>query len=80
MHLYQGGNCCTCKLKSKCTKAARRTIGRWEYEHLLEEMQQRVEADKEKIRLRQWLSEQIVFTKHIARIGKVLILVLLPDP
>jgi len=57
MRRYQTDACKDCRLKQQCTKASRRTIERWEHEHLLEEMQVRVEADKEKYRLRQHLSE-----------------------
>lgn len=57
MHRYRTDACPTCDLKPKCTKAAFRTIGRWEHEHLLEAMETRVRENKDKVRQRQWLSE-----------------------
>ncbi|MCL6473180.1 MAG: transposase [Firmicutes bacterium] len=57
MRLYERQSCPSCTLKEKCTKALKRTVTRWEHEHILEEMQERVLLNQDKIRIRQWLSE-----------------------
>lgn len=57
LRLYRTLYCQNCELKPACTETGNRTVYRWEYEHLLEEMQLRVETDKAKIRQRQQLSE-----------------------
>lgn len=57
IHNYQANDCSNCHLKSMCTKAESRLVTRWEHEHLLEEIQARVAANRAKVRLRQTLSE-----------------------
>lgn len=57
MRFYEGQSCPSCTLKEKCTKALKRTVSRWEHEEILEEMQERVLLNQDKIRVRQWLSE-----------------------
>ena len=58
MRIYKGEDCPGCCLKDKCIRnGKRRVIYRWEHEDILEEMGKRVQADKEKVRMRQWLSE-----------------------
>jgi transposase len=57
IRLYEGQSCSNCGLKEKCTKAAKRTVTRWEHEEILEEMQGRVLLNLDKVRIRQWLSE-----------------------
>jgi hypothetical protein len=58
MRLYKSGDCIGCYAKARCTRNNKgRIIYRWEHEDMLEEMRRRVRADKEKIKMRQWLSE-----------------------
>jgi len=44
--------CQTCWLKSQCTPGPERRITRWEHEHLLEAVQQRLDANPEAMRQR----------------------------
>lgn len=56
--IYQGEDCLSCTLRIQCTTHFRgRTISRWEYEEILEDMRQRVESNRPKVKMRQWLSE-----------------------
>lgn len=57
MRLYKTNNCPECLLKQKCTKAASRTVTRWEHEDILEKIEANLQANPEKIRQRQWLVE-----------------------
>jgi transposase len=58
MRIYKGEDCPGCRLRDKCIRnGKRRVIYRWEHEDILEEMGKRVQADKEKVSMRQWLSE-----------------------
>jgi transposase len=44
--------CPRCPLKARCTTGAERRITRWEHEHLLEEVQQRLDANPQAMRVR----------------------------
>jgi Transposase DDE domain len=44
--------CQNCSLKSQCTTGPERRITRWEYEHLLEAVQQRLDANPQAMRQR----------------------------
>lgn len=56
--LYGSNSCADCSLKSKCTKSPKgRMISRWEHEAVIERMEERIRANRDKVRLRQWLSE-----------------------
>ena len=44
--------CQDCSLKSQCTTASERRIARWEHEHLLEAVQQRLDANPQAMRQR----------------------------
>jgi hypothetical protein len=55
---YTTGACHGCSQKSKCTRSKQtRRISRWEYEDVLEEMEQRVKEHPEKTRMRKALAE-----------------------
>lgn len=55
---YKGKDCQGCQVKDRCTRNSKgRTLYRWEHEDILEEMRRQVQADKEKVKMRQWLSE-----------------------
>jgi transposase len=49
--------CPSCRLKSQCTKAAERRITRWEHEHVLEAVQQRLDKNPQAMRLRRETAE-----------------------
>lgn len=58
MRLYKSKDCQGCLVKGRCTKdKSGRTIFRWEHEDILQEMRMRVQANKEKTKMRQQLSE-----------------------
>ena len=52
MRRYWTTACTTCSLKSKCTTGPERRIPRWEYEHLLDAVQQRLDEDPQAMRRR----------------------------
>jgi Transposase DDE domain len=49
---YWTGACHHCPLKSQCAKANERRIKRWEHEHVLEAVQQRLDANPQAMRQR----------------------------
>ena len=58
MRQYKSNECALCSCKGKCTRNENgRIILRWEHEKILEAMEQRVAANKEKMKARQCLSE-----------------------
>ena len=60
--------CPECPLKSQCTKGPERRITRWEHEHLLEAVQQRLDANPEAMRQRRETVEH-PFGTFKARMG-----------
>ncbi len=52
MRRYWTTACLTCALRSKCTTGRERRIPRWEHEHLLDSVQQRLDEHPEKMRQR----------------------------
>lgn len=75
MRLYKSEGCLNCPAKAKCTRNQQgRIIYRWEHEKVLEEMKNRVQANKEKVKMRQWLSEHPFGTiKHSFNQGYTLL-------
>jgi hypothetical protein len=58
MRVYKCKDCQGCQVKDRCTRNSKgRTLYQWEHEDILEGMRRRVQADKEKVKMRQWLSE-----------------------
>jgi transposase len=49
--------CPRCPLKAQCTPGAQRRITRWEHEHLLEAVQQRLDANPQAMRVRRETAE-----------------------
>src|SRR5215471_359127 len=49
--------CPTCPLKSQCTPASVRRVTRWEHEHVLEDVQQRLDANPDAMRQRRETAE-----------------------
>jgi hypothetical protein len=52
LHKYWSSACPRCPIKAKCTTGEYRRIARWEHEHVLEEMQTRLERMPEASRVR----------------------------
>ena len=52
MRRYWTNVCPNCLLKSKCTTGPERRITRWEYEYLLDAVQQRLDKDTQAMRRR----------------------------
>ena len=52
MRRYWTNACPKCPLKSKCTTGSERRIPRWEHEHLLEAVQERLDRDPDAMRRR----------------------------
>ena len=50
MRRYWTTACGCCPLKKKCTTGPERRIPRWEHEHVLEEVQARLDADPQAMR------------------------------
>jgi len=49
---YTTRACATCKLKHCCTSAKQRVVDRWEHEHVLEDVQRRLDENPEAMRTR----------------------------
>jgi transposase len=52
MRRYWTAACPKCPLKSKCTTGSERRISRWEHEHVLEAVQERLDRNPEAMRVR----------------------------
>ena len=52
LHCYWSSACKACPLKAQCTPGAQRRIKRWEHEAVIEAMQQRLDHDPNKMRIR----------------------------
>ena len=52
LYRYWTTACQTCTLKDRCTSAKERRITRWEHEHVLEAVQQRLDEHPQKMRQR----------------------------
>jgi len=52
LHRYWTNACGSCAIKDRCTTGKERRITRWEHEHLLEEMQARLDENPERMRQR----------------------------
>jgi DDE family transposase len=68
MRRYWIKACQNCSLKSQCTTGPERRIPRWEHEHLLEAVQQRLDASPQAMRQRRKTVEHPFGTIE-ARIG-----------
>lgn len=55
---YRSDKCGRCQLRSRCTSNKRgRTLARWEYEYVLDDMKKRIEENKDKVKKRKELAE-----------------------
>ena len=52
LHRYWTNACQTCTIKDKCTTGKQRRITRWEHEHLLEDVQRRLDENPQAMRIR----------------------------
>lgn len=52
LHCYWSSACKACPLKAQCTPAPERRVKRWEHEGVLETMQQQMDHDPDKMRIR----------------------------
>jgi transposase len=52
MYRYWSSNCLSCALKPRCTPGRERRVSRWEHEAILDQMEQRLARDPEKMRIR----------------------------
>lgn len=52
MRRYATTACATCKLKPRCTTARERQVTRWEHEHVLEDVQRRLDENPQAMRVR----------------------------
>ncbi len=52
LHRYWTNACQACAIRDQCTMAKERRITRWQHEHLLEDIQARLDAHPEKMRQR----------------------------
>ena len=49
---YGATECKSCPLKARCTTAAQRVVTRWEHEHLLDDVQRRLDKNPQAMRVR----------------------------
>ena len=49
---YATRACARCKLRKRCTTSSHRSIARWEHEHVLEEVQRRLDENPQAMRVR----------------------------
>lgn len=49
---YATPACSKCKMRKRCTTSSHRSIARWEHEHVLEEVQRRLDENPQAMRLR----------------------------
>ena len=52
LHCYWSSACKACPLKTQCTSSPQRRVKRWEHEAVIDAMQQRLDQDPDKMRIR----------------------------
>jgi transposase len=62
LHKYWSSDCPNCPMKPRCTKSKYRRIARWEHEHTLDIVQQRLDGTPEAMRLRRQTVEHVFGT------------------
>lgn len=62
LHKYWSSDCPQCPMKPRCTKGQNRRIARWEYEDILDVVQQRLEGAPEAMKLRRQTVEHVFGT------------------
>jgi transposase len=58
IHKYWSSACPGCSIRSKCTTSKYRRVGRWEHEHVLDELEQRLDAEPGRMRVRRTTSAE----------------------
>jgi len=81
MYRYWSSNCQECSLKPQCTTGKERRVSRWEHEVVLEAMQDRLDRDPQKMRVRRdtvehpfgtlksWMGAEHFLTKTIEHVS-----------
>jgi transposase len=81
LHCYWCSVCPACPVKTQCTTGKERRIKRWEHESVLDVMQQRLDREPEKMRVRRqtaehpfgtikyWMGSTHFLTKTLARVS-----------
>ena len=81
MHKYWSSACPKCPIKSRCTTGTNRRIGRWEHEHVLDRMQERLIKQPEMMAVRRqtvehtfgtikaWMGSTHFLTKTLPRVS-----------
>ena len=81
LHCYWCSVCSTCPMKAQCTTGQERRVKRWEHESVLDDMQQRLDHQPEKMRVRRqtaehpfgtikfWMGSTHFLTKTLARVS-----------
>jgi len=54
---YWSSNCPSCSMKAKCTTSNYRRVARWEHEHVVDELDARLEGEPERMRTRRCTAE-----------------------
>ncbi len=54
---YWSSNCPSCSMKSQCTTSKYRRVARWEHEHVVDELDARLEREPERMRTRRCTAE-----------------------
>ena len=57
IYKYWSSNCGECAQKDQCTTGKERRIGRWEHEHCVEAMEERLDREPERMRVRRSTAE-----------------------
>ena len=57
LHKYWSSNCQTCSMRAQCTTSKYRRITRWEYEHVVDALDARLELEPERMRVRRSTAE-----------------------
>ncbi len=52
LHKYWSSACPSCPLKAQCTTSKNRRVARWEHEHVVEALEQRLDKEPERMRVR----------------------------
>ncbi len=81
LHKYWSSACPKCQIKAQCTTGVNRRIARWEHEHILERMQERLERTPDASRIRRrtvehvfgtlkaWMGSTHFLTKTLSRVS-----------
>jgi transposase len=81
LHKYWSSACPQCPIKARCTTGVNRRIARWEHEHIVERMQERLQRTPDASRIRRrtvehvfgtlkaWMGSTHFLTKSLARVS-----------